>query len=462
MKKTIIFFILLTKLHAASCQSYQKDTEAKLDNYLREALKTENFSGSVLVAKGKKVLLSKGYGMANYEYNIPNTTTTKFRVASLTKAFTAVLVLQLAEEGKLKLDGKVREYLPGYPNINGDSITIHQLLSHTSGLPHYFNIPDYFERYARVPLTETEYVGVFSKIPLLFSPGTKYSYSSPGYFLLGVILEKISGKSYDALLTEKITGPLGMKNTVVEHHDSIIKNKAAGYDYLFDYKRDYKYAGLANAYYEDVSKAGGAGQILSTVEDLYTWHKALSSQELLSKKYLELLFTPNLRQHGYGWNIKDQNVKGAAAKMRVAEHGGSGLGFLSYISKNLDNGDFIVLLSNRSNAAVENMINDIKAILYGNTYSMPRKALLPDSTGNITFRLKGHPAANKVFVSGEFNNWVPWQTFLSKKGDEWVCKVHLDRGSYKYMFVVDGDWIPDPDNPLQDKSSFTSSILNVK
>lgn len=462
MKNTVLFIIFVFTYLVTFAQPPDKGIQANLEEYLTVALKTENFSGSVLVAKNGKVLLSKGYGMANYAYNIANTPATKLRIASLTKAFTAVLALQLAEKGKLRLDGKVREYLPDYPSTSGDSITIHHLLSHTSGLPHYGNIPDYFEKYARVALTQEEYIQVFSNIPLLFPPGTKYSYSSPGYFLLGVILEKVSGKSYDALLKENITAPLGMRNTLVEHTDSIIENKAAGYDYLFDFKRDFKYKGLANATYEEMSKAGGAGQLLSTVDDLFKWNQALSSEKLLSKKYLDLLFKPNLANYAYGWNISNQSVKGSSTKMKVAEHGGSGLGFLSHLYKNLDNGDFIVILSNRSNAAVKNMIDDIKAILYNESYSMPKLAVLPDESGNVTFRLKGYPTANKVFVSGEFNNWIPWQTFLTKNGDEWLCQVNLDKGTYKYMFVVDGKWIPDPDNPLQDKTSFTSSVLKVK
>ena len=309
---------------------------------------------------------------------------------------------------------------------------------------------------------EHEYVNLFSKLPLLFKPGTKYKYSSFGYFLLGVILEQVSGNSYSDLLKEQITYPLQMKNTVVENQSSIEKNKAFGYDYLFDYKHTYKYKGLANAPFEDVSKAGGAGQILSTTEDLYKWSIALSTTKLLSKEYLKLLFTPNLSNYSYGWNIKRKTLKDLSDTVTVAEHGGSSTGFLSYLSKNLNNGIFIVVLSNRSNAAVQNMSNDIQAIVYGDSYVMPKKALLPDSTGNITFKLKGFSTAKTVFVSGEFNNWIPWQTFLSKKDDEWFCKVNLDKGTYKYMFVVDGDWIPDPDNPIQDKSSFTSSIIRVQ
>jgi CubicO group peptidase (beta-lactamase class C family) len=248
----------------------------------------------------------------------------------------------------------------------------------------------------------------------------------------------------------------------VEHNDSIIKNKAGGYDYLFDLKKDFKFTGLANATYAEMSKSGGAGQLLSSVDDLYKWNLALSSSKLLSKKYLDLLFSPNLANYAYGWNILKQTGFDSSIKMTIAEHGGSGVGFLSYMYKNQDNGDFIVVLSNRSNAPVWNMVDDIKAILNNRSYSLPKKAVLPDEKGNVVFRLKGYSSTNKVFVSGEFNKWVPWQTFLTKLGDEWVCKVHLNKGTYKYMFVVDGEWIADPDNPLQDKSTFTSSTLKVQ
>ncbi len=461
MKKTAFLIVLSLVSFISKAQVIYSASQQKIEDYLQTCLRTDNFSGSVLVAKDQKILLKKGYGMANYDFDIPNTPATKFRIGSLTKAFTAVMILQLCEAKKINLSDKITDYLPSYPNKNGDSITIHQLLSHTSGLPHYGAIPNFFEKYGGVHFSEQEYINLFSRLSLLSKPGTKYNYSSFGYFLLGVILEKVSGKSYANLLQEKIADPLGMKNTVVETQSAIEKNKACGYDFLFDYNHIYKYKGLANAPFEDVSKAGGAGQILSTVDDLHKWNTALSSSKLLSEKYLRLLFTPNLSNYSYGWNMKRKTLKGRSDTMYIAEHGGSSTGFLSYISKNLTNSIFIVVLSNRSNAAVPNMSNDIQAILAGDSYAMPKKALLPDSTGNITFKLKGFSTAKTVFVSGEFNNWIPWQTFLSRQGDEWFCKVHLDKGTYKYMFVVDGDWIPDPDNPIQDKSSFTSSIITV-
>jgi len=455
-------FIILFIPFVLNAQTFTKTSQKKIDEYLRTCLQTENFSGSVLVAKGGKIFLDKGYGMANYIFNIPNTRSTKFRIGSLTKAFTAVMVLQLVESGLLQLEGKITDYLPDYPNRNGDTITIHQLLSHTSGLPHYEAIPDFFEKYGNVHFTNEKYIYLFSGLPLIFRSGTNYKYSSFGYFLLGIILEKVSGKNYTELLQEKITSPLGMKNTTVENQFLIEKNKASGYDYLFDYKHIYKYKGLANAPFEDVSKAGAAGQILSTVEDLYKWNLALSSTRLLSEKYLALLFKTNRSNYAYGWNIRQKTLKTSPDKLTIAEHGGSSTGFLSYISKNLSNDVFIVILCNRSNAAVQNMSDDIQAILYGESYVLPKRALLPDSAGNITFKLKGFGTAKTVFVSGDFNNWSPWQTFLSKQGDEWVCRVRLANGIYKYMFVVDGNWIPDPDNPLQDKGSFTSSIIKVQ
>lgn len=144
LKSTFLFALSLISF-VLKAQVINNDSHKKLEEYLQICLRTENFSGSVLVAKDGEILLDKGYGMANYEFDIPNTSFTKFRIGSLTKAFTAVMVLQLVESGKIKLDGKITDYLLNYPNKNGDSLTIHQLLSHTSGLPHYEAIPDFLK-----------------------------------------------------------------------------------------------------------------------------------------------------------------------------------------------------------------------------------------------------------------------------------------------------------------------------
>ena len=456
--------IFLSFLHclATKAQSVDKNTVAKLNTYLEACTTTGNFSGAVLIAKGDQIVVANGYGMANYELNVANTTQTKFRIGSLTKAFTAVLVLQQVEKGKLHLAGKVTDYLPTYPHSPGDSITIHQLLSNSSGLPHYEAIPDFFEKYGRSAMTSQEYIKLFSVLPLRFKPGTKYSYSSFGYYLLGAILEQVTGKTYANLVLDNICKPLGMSNTEVESQTALVVNRASGYDYQFDYKQDYFGRGLANAALTDVNTAGAAGQLLSTVTDLQTWNLALSTNKLLTEPYRQLLFTPNLSRYGYGWNIAQTSGKDSLTKQTMAHHGGSAIGFVSYLSKNLDNGLFIVVLSNRSNAPVPIMSEDLTNIVNDRPYSMPKAPLIPQPTGNLTFRLAGYPDAKKVYVSGEFNNWHPRQTFLSKQGNEWLAAVNLGKGTYKYLFVVDGRWITDPANPTKDEGGFTSSVLTVK
>ena len=247
-----ILFLAFLYCLATNAQSVDKNTIAKLNSYLEASTTTGNFSGAVLIAKGSQIVVANGYGMANYELNVANTTQTKFRIGSLTKAFTAVLVLQQVEKGKLRLENKVTDYLPAYPHSPGDSLTIHQLLAHSSGLPHYEAIPDFFEKYGRSAMTTQEYIKLFSVLPLRFKPGTKYSYSSFGYYLLGAILEQVTGKTYANLVQDNICIPLGMSNTEVESQTALVVNRASGYDYQFDYKQDYFGRGLANAALTDV------------------------------------------------------------------------------------------------------------------------------------------------------------------------------------------------------------------
>jgi CubicO group peptidase (beta-lactamase class C family) len=167
----------------------------------------------VLVADGGKVIYKKGFGMANMEWEIPNQTDTKFRIGSVTKQFTATLVLQLTEEGKIKLDGKITDYLPDYRKDTGDKVTIHHLLNHTSGIPSYTGLPGFFQNESRNPYGVKEFVKKFASGDLEFEPGSKFSYNNSGYFLLGAIIEQVTGKPYARVLQERIFDPLGMKDT---------------------------------------------------------------------------------------------------------------------------------------------------------------------------------------------------------------------------------------------------------
>src|SRR6186713_2797513 len=190
------FLLSLLAILAFQVSAVAQSKANKIDNLLSLYHKYGQFNGSVLVADNGKVVYQKGLGLANMEWNIPNAPDTKFRLGSITKQFTSTLILQLVEQGKIKLDGKLTDYLPEYRKDTGDKVTIHQLLNHTSGIPSYTDQPGFLQDVSRNPYTVVDFVKKYTSGDLEFEPGSKFNYNNSGYFLLGAIIEKLTGKSY--------------------------------------------------------------------------------------------------------------------------------------------------------------------------------------------------------------------------------------------------------------------------
>ena len=199
-----------------------QDPAAKFDEYLNALAGQQRFAGSVLVARDGKVIFSKGYGLANVELDVPNTPQTKFRLGSITKQFTATAILLLQERGKLSVGDPICKYIDTCPAAWSE-VTIHHLLSHTGGIPNFTSFPDYVPK-MMMPVTTQEMIARFKDKPLDFKPGEKWSYSNSGYFLLGAIIEKASGESYESFLQKNIFDPLKMTNTGYDHFDTILKS----------------------------------------------------------------------------------------------------------------------------------------------------------------------------------------------------------------------------------------------
>src|SRR5688572_17307322 len=199
-----------------------QDYAARADAFVNAFVEQKKFMGAVLVAQDGKPVLRKGYGFANVEWEIPNTPDTKFRLGSITKQFTALAILQLAEAGKLSLDDPAKKYYSDAPPA-WDKVTVHHLLNHTSGIPSYTSIPNFFRDKARDPLKPAEIVKLTQDKPLEFEPGEKMIYSNSGYVLLGHIIEKASGEEYADYMRKHIFEPLGMKNTGYDMQKTIIK-----------------------------------------------------------------------------------------------------------------------------------------------------------------------------------------------------------------------------------------------
>ena len=366
MKTRKLFTLFVITLLSAAVATAQ-DKAQKIDELLKNYYDYGQFNGSVLVAEKGKVIYVKGFGMANMEWAIPNQPDTKFRIGSVTKQFTAALILQLVEAGKIKLDGKITDYLSDYRKDTGDRITVHQLLNHTSGIPSYTSQANFFAEVSRDPSSVTDFVKKHASGELEFEPGTKFNYNNSGYFLLGAIIEKVTGKSYESVLKTRIFEPLGMTNSGYDNHAPLLQKRAAGYEKTP--------AGFVNAAYLDMSLPYAAGSLYSTVEDLYKWDQSLYGDKILSAASKKLMFTPGLSNYGYGFGISDQPIGKTSEKTKVIQHGGGINGFNSLLTRLIDKQQTIILLDNvglgRNHA---NITNSVINILNNQPFDAPKKS----------------------------------------------------------------------------------------
>jgi CubicO group peptidase (beta-lactamase class C family) len=253
-----------------------------------------DFSGAVLVARDGKILYENAFGYANREWSIANELGTKFEIGSMTKQFTALLVLQFVNEGKMRLDGSISDYLPYYRKDTGRRVIIAELLSHTSGIPDFLSQPSFLGGSASwAHYGVREFATQYCSGDLLFAPGTRFGYSNSGYCLLGAILEQVSGSSFERLLQDRILTPLKMKDSGYVHPEIVLSHRAAGYERTP--------AGFRNARYYDMSIPFAAGAMYSTVGDLLRWDQTLYTEDLLPTRFRDVLFTPHLEEYGFGW-----------------------------------------------------------------------------------------------------------------------------------------------------------------
>jgi CubicO group peptidase (beta-lactamase class C family) len=332
-----------------------RDLAKKVDEYMRAYVNEGNFSGTVLMARKGKILISKGYGMANSELNVRNVPSTKLRLGSITKQFTAMAVMQLQERKRLSVHDPLSKYIPDYPQ--GDKITIHHLLTHTAGIPNLTDLPEY-GAYMLNPSPVRKTIDLFKNRPLDFPPGEKYKYSNSGYIILSYVIEKASGQSYESFVSENIFKPLNMKNSGYDHQEIILKNRASGYVLTGE--------GLMNAPYIDMSIPSGGGALYSTVGDMYLWDRSLYKEALVSRKSLDAMFTPYKEGYGYGWIIANLNGR------KIITHDGSVNGFLTHIARYVDDDACIVILSNIMNSPIPEISRDLRAILFGEKYEIPK------------------------------------------------------------------------------------------
>jgi CubicO group peptidase (beta-lactamase class C family) len=354
---SLAFLVFVSQAGLAQAPS-NDEIIAKANEYMAAAQKVDKFSGSVLVARDGKPILSKGYGMANYEWNIPNTPETVFRLGSITKQFTSAAIMLLQERGKLSTSDPVCKYVTECPAA-WEPITIKHVLTHTSGIPNYTSFPGWMDKKSVLPVTTAELLAEYKVKPLDFTPGEKFSYSNSGYHLLGAIIEKVSGKSYTDFLQENIFTPLGLKQTGYDMPKPLIKWRANGYNRVGD--------GLENAAYLDMLIPYAAGSLYSTTGDLLTWEQALYSDKLLTAKSREEMFTPFKSGYAYGWGV------GKQLEHNSMSHSGGIYGFSAYIVRFPDDKLTVVVLSNVQNMGSQKIATALSAIAFGAKYDLPRE-----------------------------------------------------------------------------------------
>jgi CubicO group peptidase (beta-lactamase class C family) len=309
------------------------------------------FMGTVLVTQGDRVLLDKGYGKAVLEWDIIDTPDTKFRLGSVTKQFTAALILLMQQDGKLNINDPISKYLPDAPKA-WERITLANLLGHTSGIPNFTSFKE-FGAWSGSAHTWDEEYAFFKDRPLDFEPGTKFDYSNSNYEVLGGIIEKVSGKKYGDLLRERLFAPLGMNDSGLDNDELVLPKRAQGYEPGPE--------GLMVARSESMSVPFSAGSIYSTTGDLLKWEHGLFGGKVLSADSLKAMTTPGKGNYGLGVMVRDHDG------MKVVEHGGGIEGFNTNLIYVPEKRICVVVLANVNGSAPDQMGGQLLDVMLGKT-----------------------------------------------------------------------------------------------
>lgn len=348
--RVVLLFILLI-----GNSSYSQNLEQKIDALASEAYPDNGPGVSILVAKDGKVMYQKAFGLASLELNVPMTTENVFEIGSITKQFTAVAILMLEEQGKLKVSDPITKYIPDYPT-NGKTITIHNLLNHTSGIKSYTDMPS-FQKLAAQDMTPTELIDVFKNEPMDFDPGEEFRYNNSGYILLGYIIEVVSKMSYEDFIEKNIFEKLGMSNSYYGRNSQIIKNRADGYQEGSN--------GYENSNYLSMTLPYAAGSLMSTTSDLLKWQIALNTHTLINNTSYERAIHGSTLNNGehitYGYGLSEEEISGSTA----IQHGGGIFGYTTMGIYLPEEKVFVSALSNCNCKNVTGLATKIAALVIG-------------------------------------------------------------------------------------------------
>lgn len=363
--------LAVMSLLATETHTFAQTRAKRIDELMTLYHKYSQFNGVILVAERGQVVYERAFGQANLEWGIPNTLDTKFEIASMTKPMTALIIMQLVEEGKIRLDGKVSDYIPYYPRETGTKITVDQLLNHTSGLQQDIgfsdnanDIPPIITKINADLLSNDELVKLIAARPLRFEPGSNYGYSSDGYAVLGAIIEHVTGKSYWQALSERILKPAGMTETVPALLKPLVPKRASGYGQSF--------AGIENAMHIGATPAG---YLYSTVRDLHRWERALYGTSLASQRSKDLLFGLRKVITAYGWKTAEEEWAGK--KHKVLRTTGGLPGFANLLLRLPERERVIIMLTNVRGIVyrLDDIAAAINRVLDGDRYDTPKRSI---------------------------------------------------------------------------------------
>lgn len=355
IRTSAIFIAFLFSLLAQSQQ-----TAHLLDSAVNLYSQQKKFNGSVLVAQRGKILLQQGYGYSDVAAKKKADANSLYQYGSVTKQFTAALIMYLQERGKLNIQDKVSKYFPELPFA--DRVTIYNLLTHTSGIYNYTNNGDFMKTEAVKPASREKIFALFKNHPLEFKPGSQFSYSNSGYSLLGYIIEKASGMPYEKLMRQVILQPVGMRTAGFDFAHNTSPDRTVGYNFIDGDKADK--AGIV-----DSSVAYSAGALYGSVKDLYAWHQALQKGALLSAASWKQVYTPFLSHYGFGWGI--DSLYGRP----VVSHNGGIFGYTSVIKRFPQDDVVAIVLSNNSSPKTGEVADALLAIVFGQPVNWPKEKI---------------------------------------------------------------------------------------
>jgi len=400
MKKTLL---LLFFLSIFSVFSYAQTDSERLDQVMQAATNAGVFSGVVLVARNDSILLFKSYGWRDFEHQIPHDTNSVFQIGSVTKQFTATVILWLQEQGKLNVNDKLSSYFPEYQYADG--LTIKNLLTHTSGI-YNFTDEHYLKDLGDKPYSQNDFWSCVADKPLEFTPGSKFQYSNSNYMILGYLIEKVSGKPYEQMVREVIFNKVGMTHSGFDFAHLSSPFKSIGYDTLKENIHIRARRGDSSATY-------AAGGMYTTARDLYRWSLALYTNLIISQKSLEEAFTPHMGNYGYGWYIE------CCAGGKNMVHNGGIWGFQAQFKRFPEDHGCIILLRNEMRGFEDYALSLHRIYRHDTNYYIPRKEIaigadsLQPFAGN--YELTGKPEFKATILLSDGHLILTWTKMASEE-----------------------------------------------